>query len=100
VPGTGPGPALGQVLLACNEAADAPEWRRLAWTSPVTGRHLLVNRQGARQALLTAAEFDQAVATGTLVPRSPHGHVEAVLLELAGEPAQPGDGIAQAPGIR
>lgn len=84
-PGDTP-PPVGQVLLEPGEGGGAPTWLRLAWTSPVTGRHLLVNRQGARHALLSPAGFSDALARGALRPRAPEGPVEAVLRRLADAP--------------
>lgn len=82
----GEGPSrIGQVLLlADGEGGGRPRWLRVAWTSPVTGRHLLVNRQGLRQALMPEAELEAALRRGDLVPRPEAGPVETVLQRLAG----------------
>lgn len=80
-------PEIGQVLLSTHDAA-APTWLRVAWVSPLTGRHLLVTRQGARHALLSAGEMAEGLAAGRLVARPPAGPVEAVLRELAGPDAR------------
>ena len=61
----------------------APQWLRVAWISPISGQHLLVTRQGARHAVLSAARIVAAIEAGQLKPRSVHAPVEAVLRELA-----------------
>lgn len=63
---------------------------RLAWISPVSGRHLLVNRQGLRQHLLTQEKLVAQVRDGTLTLRpaqAPLEHAIAVLLRDLGVPA-------------
>lgn len=80
-------PAVGQVLVGVAAGGEPPTWLRLAWTSPVSGRHLLVNRQGARTALLGPGELAAALAGAQLVARPADGAAEAVLQRLAGPPA-------------
>ncbi|MEN1941843.1 DUF1631 family protein [Luteimonas sp. MJ246] len=75
---------VGQVFVSRAGGAAGATWLRLAWTSPVSGSHLLANRQGARHALLAADELDAAVDAGELLARPPEGPVEAVLRGLAG----------------
>ncbi len=72
----------GQVVLQHTPGAPA-RWLRVAWVSPASGRHLLVDRQGARYALLTADEVAAGLAVGTLTQRSLLPAVEAVLRELS-----------------
>lgn len=79
--------AVGQVLVGHASGGEPPTWLRLAWTSPVSGRLLLVNRQGARTVLLAPGDLAAALAAGQLVARPPGGAVEAVLQRLAGRPA-------------
>lgn len=78
--------AVGQVLVERGQAGGPPTWLRLAWTSPVSGRHLLVNRQGVRHGLPGPGELAAALARGDLVARPGEGAVEAVLQRLAGAP--------------
>lgn len=71
----------GQTVL--RRARDATtQWLRVAWISPVSGRCLLVNRQGQREALMSAAEVAAGIDRGELLPRSPLPPVEAVLQDL------------------
>jgi hypothetical protein len=72
----------GQVAIERKPGA-APQWLRVAWISPISGQHLLVTRQGARHAVLSAARIVAAIEAGQLKPRSVHAPVEAVLRELA-----------------
>ena len=81
-------PEVGQVLLWKPDATSAPTWLRLAWTSPLSGRHLLVTRQGARHGLLSSDEMADARASGRLVARPLADPVDAVLRALAGDPAR------------
>ena len=60
---------------------------RLAWISPHSARHLLVNRHGMRQLLLTPATLAEYLAVGALLPRAPAGPVEGVLERLLAEAA-------------
>ena len=78
--------AVGQVLVERGQGGGSPTWLRLAWTSPVSGRHLLVSRQGARHALLSPGELAAALARGDLVARPGEGAVEAMLQRLTGAP--------------
>ena len=73
--------APGQTVL--RRAGDTTtQWLRVAWISPVSGRHLLVNRQGQRVALMSLAEIAAGIDRGELLPRSPLAAVEAVLQDL------------------
>lgn len=72
----------GQVVLMRGDDA-AAQWLRVAWISPVSGRHLLVNRQGMRHALMSAAEIAMGIGNGALTPRSTLAPVETVLQDLA-----------------
>ena len=74
--------APGQVVLM-HAPGTAAQWLRVAWVSPVSGQHLLVNRPGMRQALLSADEVAAGIASGELAPRSTLTPVEAVLQDLA-----------------
>jgi hypothetical protein len=74
----------GQVLLQRDDGR--VQWLRVAWVSPVSGQHLLVNRQGARQAVLGAEEIRAAIDAGTLVLRGGPSPVQAVLERLLGTP--------------
>jgi len=74
--------APGQVVLMRAPAA-AAQWLRVAWISPVSGRYLLVNRQGIREVLMSATEVATGIASGELSPRSTLAPVEAVLQDLA-----------------
>ncbi|MEN1973189.1 DUF1631 family protein [Luteimonas sp. MJ204] len=76
-------PPPGQVFISRQDGGQVLVWLRLAWTSPISGNHMLATRQGARHALMSADELDAAVAAGTLLPRPVEGPVEAVLRELA-----------------
>lgn len=78
--------AVGQVLVERGQAGGPATWLRLAWISPVSGRHLLVNRQGVRHGLPGPGELAAALARGDLVARPGEGAVEAVLQRLAGTP--------------
>jgi hypothetical protein len=73
--------APGQTVLRHAPGA-AAQWLRVAWISPVSGRHLLVNRQGMREALMSADEIAAGIAGGELLPRSTLAPVEAVLQDL------------------
>jgi hypothetical protein len=73
--------APGQTMLRQAPGA-AAQWLRVAWISPVSGRHLLVNRQGQREALMPAAGIAAGIADGELLPRSTLAPVEAVLQDL------------------
>jgi hypothetical protein len=64
------------------------QWLRVAWISPISGRYLLVNRQGTREALMSAAEVAAGIASGELLPRSALGPVEAVLQDLVDAKSQ------------
>lgn len=77
-----PGLVPGQTVLRHAPGA-AAQWLRVAWISPVSGRHLLVNRQGTREALMSAAEIVAGIDSGELSPRSVLAPAEAVLLDLA-----------------
>ncbi len=72
----------GQVVLEHKSGA-APHWLRVAWVSPVSGQHLLVNRQGVRHCVLSPARIVAAVESGQLRPRPRHPPVEAVLRDMA-----------------
>lgn len=73
--------APGQTVLRHAPGA-AAQWLRVAWISPVSGRYLLVNRQGMREALMSAAEILAGIDSGELSPRSALAPVEAVLQDL------------------
>ncbi|MCD9047626.1 DUF1631 family protein [Luteimonas sp. MHLX1A] len=60
----------------------APRMLRLAWRSPISSASLLVNLQGARERLCTAAELAGAIARGELLPRPLPGPVDAALRRL------------------
>lgn len=51
-----------------------PQWLRVAWTSPLSGQYLLVNRQGVRQALNSPVQIAAAIEAGQ---REPHTMVLA-----------------------
>ncbi|MBC7989642.1 MAG: hypothetical protein H7Y19_08685, partial [Luteimonas sp.] len=74
---------VGQSLVG-NEPGQAPMALRVAWVSPLSAQHLLVNRQGARQWLLSPAELHAMLDDGRLHMRSPDGAIEGVLQALAG----------------
>ena len=78
--------APGQTVLRHPPGA-AAQWLRVAWISPVSGRHLLVNRQGMREALMSAAEIVAGIDSGELLPRSTLAPIEAVLRDLAEAPS-------------
>lgn len=78
----GPRHPPGQVFISRQDGGEIPVWLRLAWTSPISGCHMLANRQGARHALMAAHELDAALAAGDLLARPGEGPVEAVLREL------------------
>ncbi len=85
----GPGPRglpPGQVLM--QRDGDGVQWLRVAWVSPLSGQHLLVNRQGARQRVLDAAALDDAIDAGTLVLRPVPSPVQAALSTLLDVPAR------------
>lgn len=87
-PGTTGAPRVdrtGQVVLGRRPDDGRPRWLRIAWTSPETGRHLLVNRQGVRQALVPEADLVAALARGDMVARPKGDLVDGVLRRLAGE---------------
>jgi hypothetical protein len=73
--------APGQTVLR-HASGTAAQWLRVAWISPVSGRHLLVSRQGTREVLMSAVEVAAGIASGELLPRSALGPVEAVLQDL------------------
>lgn len=76
MPGTADIPRLapGQRLIAHD--GDQVQALRLAWISPVSGRHLLVDRQGVRQHLLTHAELAAQLRGGALALRPAQAPVE------------------------
>jgi len=74
---------VGQSLVG-NEPGQAPVALRVAWVSPLSAQHLLVNRQGARQWLLSPAELRAMLDDGRLQMRSPDGAIEGALQALAG----------------
>lgn len=76
--------AIGQWVL-WRAPGQPHQLLRLAWISPHSARHLLVNRQGMRQLLLTPAALGEYLALGALLPRSPSGPVEGVLERLMAE---------------
>lgn len=78
----GMGLQVGQ-LLVLTEPGQAPRALRVAWTSPLTGRYLLVNRQGARHALLDDGQLAAMVEAGVLRVRPLDGAVEHVLRDLS-----------------
>ncbi|MEO6365630.1 MAG: DUF1631 family protein, partial [Luteimonas sp.] len=78
----------GQRFIA--KDGDQVQALRLAWISPVSGRHLLVNRQGGRQQLLTQAELAAQLQNGALTLRpaqAPLEHAIAMLLRDHDAPA-------------
>jgi hypothetical protein len=74
--------APGQVVLMRAPDAAIAQWLRVAWISPVSGRYLLVNRQGMREVLMSATEAATGIASGELSPCSTLAPVEAVLQDL------------------
>lgn len=74
----------GQVVVAREDGSGAPRHLRLAWRSALSGRCLLVTRQGARHLLLSASEFDDALARGALVARAGADPVEAAVAKVLG----------------
>ncbi|PJK00641.1 hypothetical protein CO641_01285 [Lysobacteraceae bacterium NML91-0213] len=82
--GASPDPAplaVGQRVVEQRPGA-SPRMLRLAWRSPISSAHLLVNVQGARERLCTAAELAAAIARGELLPRPVQGPVDAALRRL------------------
>lgn len=69
----------GQVLV---QQAESLRRLRVAWVSPFGGEHLLVNRQGIRQALMSPAEIAAQVAHGEMAVRDPAPPVEAAITRL------------------
>ncbi len=84
-PGTDDIPQLepGQRLIAHD--GTQMQALRLAWISPVSGRHLLVNRQGFRQQLLTRAELAAQLHGGALTLRPARAPVEHAIATLLGD---------------
>ncbi|TKS54649.1 DUF1631 domain-containing protein [Luteimonas yindakuii] len=72
---------IGQRLVEQRPGA-TPRMLRLAWRSPISGAHLLVNPQGARERVCTGAELADAIARGELLPRPSPGPVAAALRRL------------------
>jgi hypothetical protein len=73
---------VGQSLVGA-EPGQAPVALRVAWVSPLSAQHLLVNRQGARQYLLSPAQLRAMLDDGRLLMRSPEGAIEGALQALA-----------------
>ena len=73
--------AVGQRVVDRRPGA-APRMLRLAWRSPISSAHLLVNLQGARERVCTTTELAGAIARGELLPRPLQGPVDAVLRRL------------------
>ncbi|MBB6599874.1 DUF1631 family protein [Luteimonas sp. MC1825] len=80
---TGAAPEVGAVLVARDQHG-ATRHLRLAWRSPLTGRCLLVTRQGARHAVLSPSSMAAALASGELVARAGPDPVEAALRGILG----------------
>ncbi|HST45842.1 MAG TPA: DUF1631 family protein [Luteimonas sp.] len=74
--------SVGQVVLATLQADTAPHWSRVAWISPLSNQVLLVSRQGARVALLSADTVRAQLASGWLRPRDDRSPVQAALAAL------------------
>lgn len=86
-PARAPTMAMEQQALWRPEAGEE-ELVQLAWTSPLTGRHLLVNRQGGAVVQFSSDEMDARIAEGRLQPRPPSGPVEGVIEQLLATGAQ------------
>lgn len=82
-PLAGAAPEVGTALVARDQQG-APRHLRLAWRSPLTGRCLLVTRQGARHAVLSQGGMAAALASGELVARAGPDPVEAALRGILG----------------
>jgi hypothetical protein len=80
--GSLPSLPVGQALVGA-EPGQAPVALRVAWVSPLSAQHLLVNRQGARQWLLSPAQLRAMLDDGRLQMRSPDGAIEGALQALA-----------------
>ncbi|MBJ6981249.1 DUF1631 family protein [Luteimonas sp. MC1572] len=82
-----PGPEVGDVLVARDHGAMARHLR-LAWRSPLTGRCLLVTRQGGRHAVLSPRRMAAALASGELLARAGPDPVEAAVCHVLDEAAR------------
>jgi hypothetical protein len=82
-----PGPEVGDVLVARDGDATARHLR-LAWRSPLTGRCLLVTRQGVRHAVLSPQRMAAALAAGELVARARPDAVEAAVCHVLEQAAR------------
>lgn len=71
--------SVGQVVLAKTQDDLPAQWSRVSWISPLSSQVLLVNRQGARVALLSAEEVVAQGANGWLLPRVDAPPVQAAL---------------------
>ncbi len=78
------GVQTGQMLLLRQPEAKE-QLLRLAWISPLSQRHLLVNRMGAQQYLMPAVEFAALLEAGRMLPRPLQGTVQGVLAQLDAE---------------
>ncbi|MEP6633286.1 MAG: DUF1631 family protein [Luteimonas sp.] len=74
--------AAGQNIIGHDSDA-RPIALRVAWVSPMSSRHLLVTRQGARHSLLLPSEIAAMRENGRLQLRSPDGAIEGVVRALA-----------------
>lgn len=74
---------VGQRVI-WHEQGQAPQALRVAWISPGTGRHLLINRQGARQHLLGRPQLAAWLQRGVLVARPAESPFEYAVSTLLG----------------